>query len=803
MSERIVPRTGLFTTQALAVPLSGVSIEAVISSFCARVAVTQRYVNREPHPIEAVYVFPLDEGAAVCGFEAVIDGTLVVGEVKEREEAFRMYDDAMERGDGAFLLDEERPDVFQASIGNLAPGKEVLVKLTYVTELDVAGESLRFVIPTTVSPRYAPAEDHRGVGRPDADTLNPPVEWHVPYGLDLVVRLMMGGTISQIASPSHPVSVAIDSNSATVTLSQRDIPLDRDFVLTVDSAGLDTPQAWIERDEDGTHVVAVAFVPRLDAAVAPCEVIFLVDRSGSMGGTSIEEVRNALQLCLHSMVPGCTFNIIGFGSTVQALFQESRAYDEASLAEASTHVRLLQADLGGTEILPALELVLGQPRCQGLARQIVVLTDGEVTNTDAVLGLASRHVAHARIFTFGIGAGSSRHLVKGLARAGGGTAEFIYPGERLEAKVVRQFGRLLSPALTDVRLDWGGLDVTRAPSTMPPVFTGGRFLSYAFVRELASTGTPTTVQLAGMSRSGPIRFDVELDPARAVGGRTVATLAARARIRELEESPEWTTARGSRQQERKAGSATKEIVALSMRYGLMSRDTSYVAVERREIPVLGDVKLRRVPIALTTGWGGGLATGTFLVPRLTQKLTSIAPVGAASRAPDELDEQRRPMPSDRKASSRAFSRQGLASQARSHLSRLRAKSRASFGRGDEQPAPPALSVSARMHALVALQRADGSWDLTPDFAAAIGHDLAPLESPLRGVIGNADEARKAWATALALAWLDTHAHDVEDQWRLLAAKGRGWLRGVSARLADGTGWAEAGTTFLSTMVVSS
>ena len=144
---------------------------------------TQRYVNRESTPSKRSIVFPLDEGAAVCGFEAIIDGTLVVGEVKEREEAFRMYDDAMERGDGAFLLDEERPDVFQASIGNLPPGKEVLVKLTYVTELVVSDGGLRFSIPTTVSPRYAPAEDRAGVGRPDAEALNPPRAWHVPYGL--------------------------------------------------------------------------------------------------------------------------------------------------------------------------------------------------------------------------------------------------------------------------------------------------------------------------------------------------------------------------------------------------------------------------------------------------------------------------------------------------------------------------------------------------------------------------------------------------------------------------------------------
>ena len=116
-------------------PLAGVSIDAEICSFYAKVVVAHRYVNRESTPIEAVYVFPLDEGAAVCAFEAVVDGTLVVGEVHERDKAFEMYDDAMEAGHGAFLLDEERPDVFQASIGNLPPGKEVLVKLTYVTEL--------------------------------------------------------------------------------------------------------------------------------------------------------------------------------------------------------------------------------------------------------------------------------------------------------------------------------------------------------------------------------------------------------------------------------------------------------------------------------------------------------------------------------------------------------------------------------------------------------------------------------------------------------------------------------------------
>ena len=230
-----------------------------------------------------------------------------------------------------------------------------------------------------------------------------------------------------------------------------------------------------------------------------------------------------------------------------------------------------------------------------------MLTDGEVTNTDAVLALAKQHAAQSRVFTFGIGAGASHHLVRGLARAGGGSAEFIYPGERIERKVVRQFGKLLSSALTDVRLEWGNLSVTQAPTVLPPVFGSGRLLVYGLDASLTPS---STVRLTAKGPAGPLQFDVPVDRSQAVDGRTVATLAARARIRELEESPEWVLSRGSRQRERKATGISREIVDLSIRYGLISRETSFVAIERREAAVTGDIQLRRIPIALTSGWGG-------------------------------------------------------------------------------------------------------------------------------------------------------------------------------------------------------
>ena len=776
------PSSGLFTTDAAPVPLAGVSIETEITNLCARVAATQRYVNRESTPIEATYVFPLDEGAAVCGFEAIIDGTLVVGEVKEREEAFRMYDDAMERGHGAFLLDEERPDVFQASIGNLPPGKEVLVKITYVTELTCSATGLRFTIPTTVSPRYAPAEDRVGVGRSDADALNPPRAFDVPYGLQLSVKLSMSGTISRIESPSHPVSVTMNGPEATVALSSRDAALDQDFVLSVEAEGLDAPVVWSERDDEGAGAIAVAFVPNLSTGSTPGDITFVVDRSGSMGGASIEEVRNALQLCLRSMIPGCRFNIVGFGSTYEALFPQSRSYDDASLAEANKYVAALEANLGGTEILPALQFVLGPTGDHSLPRQIVVLTDGEVTNTDAVLALAKSQSGHARIFTFGIGAGASHHLVNGLARAGGGTSEFIFPGERIEPKVMRQFGRLLSPALTNVHVDWKGLEVTPATSSLPPVFSGGRLLTYA----LANRVNASVVRLTAESPTGPLSLEARIDPSHTTRGRTVATLAARARIRELEESPEWLSLRGSRQSDRKTSRVRQEIIALALKYGLMSRETSYVAIERRETPVQGEVTLRRVPIAVTRGWGGVDRP----MAKIRRAVTLGAPMSLGDTGAFSLEDGTADV---------AFEMPSLSASV-PHSSRARHADSAWSGNErliSRLGAPPASPTFTRpMHALVVLQRADGSWDLTQELADAIGRNLSDLEAALTGATGNPDEVRNAWATALALAWLEGHAMPARGEWRMLAEKASRWLSGVQAKPASGGRWIEAAAALL-------
>jgi Ca-activated chloride channel homolog len=768
------------------VPLDHVRVDASVADLCARVTVHQSYRNREAVPLEVVYVFPLDEGAAVCGFEATVDGVRYVGQVLQRDEAFRKYDDAMEVGDGAYLLDEERADVFTASLGNVQPGSEVVLSVTYVTELAAEGAAARFTLPTTVSPRYAPTEDQAGVGPTPADVLNPPVALDVPYAFEFEMDLAMNGRVRAVTSPSHPIEVEFDGGRGRIRLARRTAPMDRDLVVVIAVEGLDHPHAVVERGERGGALM-VSFVPAFEPGGQPADVVFVIDRSGSMAGESIAEVRNALQLCLRSLAPGCRFNIVSFGDSHSALFRESQPYGDRSMKQAAKLVAALDADMGGTELLPALEFVVRQPAVAGLPRQVLLLTDGEVTNTDAVIDLARSHAAKARFFTFGIGAGASQHLVRGIARASGGAAEFIAPGERIEAKVMRQFKRVLAPALTDVRVDWGQ-EVTPSNPEVPPVFDGERLIVYA----LADAPVAGTVRLTGALAGRAVSFDVAVNPSNALAGTTIATLAARARIRTLEEQGGYLESRGSRQKRaRAAADPSAEIAALGVKYQLCSRETSFVAVEHREVPATERAELRRVPVALTSGWGG---VGRF-------GMRSTAPVGAPMAAAgadamwlcrvqhavyqEQPDEE---MCSLADTSRDRFERQFAALEQETGASPRQLR----VPRGDRE-ARPAVRGHDR---LVALQAADGSWDLTPEFAGLLDLDPDGLAAALALAVGDPALARRGLATALAVAWLEKHCGRDRAEWEMLAAKAVRWLDGCTAAPAGLRRWPDVAAQLL-------
>lgn len=753
MNEPI--RVGLYAGET-PVALEGVRVDARLSGPCTEVTVTQRFRNAEPTPIEAVYVFPLEARAAVCGFSARVGDARVEGRVEERERAFEAYDDAMMDGHAAFLLDQERPNVFTASVGNLKPGETAELEIRYVALVDREGDALRLQIPTTVSPRYVPPGPPE-VGQPDGERVNPEHRLDVPYGLTLRVQVE-GMDLAEVDSPSHPIRTRLRDDGATVELSQDEAALDRDFVLRVTPTEPRAPFARVAREADGRRVALVSFLPDLAPEARGHEVIFVLDCSGSMSGTSIAQARRALSLCIRALGAGDTFDVVRFGTVHEHLFGLPRRYDEESLEEATRWVESVDADLGGTEILRPLSLVLERPTHPDRPRRVLLLTDGQVSNEQEVFAVARKHAAKARVFTFGIGAGASEHLVRGVARASRGASEMISPGERIEPKVLRMFERVRTPVLDDVTVDWGGLDVEQAPATTPPVFAGDALTVLGRIRG----GDAREVTL----RAGERRWTVPLDLERAVAGGPIPTLWARERIRELED--DTAPRRGSAQRRPEKEARRREaMVELGVRYGLTSRATSYVAVQERADADKSDAPaaLRKIPVALTDGWGGvrpGAGAGARTMAGVVR---ASMPMSAAAPPPTPRMAAPSPAVLAQPAPVPAPPRGGRAS-----------KSAGFGGAPSRRPTPVVGALAAgeaapdpldRLFDLLGTQRADGRFPWSPALEAWLGASrAAKLEA-------RADDP--ALVTAVVLALLEREAADARDLWRPAAAKARRWL----------------------------
>lgn len=592
------------------IPLMGVSIAGEVFGAQARLVVRQRYRNKEPRPIEAIYTFPLPSDAVLVGFAMECEGRRLEGQVKEREEAFQAYDDAVTAGHGAALLDQERRNVFTASVGNLLPGEETVIEVVYVQRLGADEGALRLMIPTLVAPRYmpgAPQGDRTGHGVsgptdkvPDADRISPQIG-AVSYGLSMDIVFDIGRDVA-IESPSHDIQVTLEGKlRQRVTLRGEAVPLDRDLILL--ASGAEGVQAGVVAErrpgQDGTFALTV--VPDLfdRASRAPArDVVFVVDTSGSMAGPSIEQARSALRLCLRHLAEGDRFQIISFSNTFTRFMNEMVPFTQRTLEQADTWVARLNAS-GGTEMLaPLLAAVadLGQ-RERPRSRIVVLLTDGQVGNEAEILSRVGDAAAGVRLYTFGIGTNVSDMLLRDLARRTGGGAEFIYPGERIDEKVTAQFARATAERVEEVSLRFSGIDAGElAPSELPALIDGEPWVVYGRYSE-PGIGR---AELRGVLRGERFFLEVPVELPSEADRSGLSALWAAARIRELEDAE--TQLNG-----RRAEANKKRIAALSVEHGVASKYASFVVVEKRtgDRRAHGQPEARPVPVHGPAGWGRG------------------------------------------------------------------------------------------------------------------------------------------------------------------------------------------------------
>lgn len=448
----------------------------------SRTDLTQTFVNPSANAIEELsYTFPLYDGVSVVAFTCTIGERVITGVVEERSKARHDYDEAVEQGRSAAIMEQslDASDVFTTSIGNVPPKASLEVKITYLGELkhDAQVDGLRFTIPNTIAPRYGLDSRSASVGPSHVDDQS--------LSVTVDVELPEGSAIKAVQSPSHPIAVNIGTTStatdkdpslsrASATLTQGTTELGGDFVLHVVATKLQEPTALLETHptKPNHHAIMATLVPKFDLPLEKPEIVFICDRSGSMGN-SMPPLIDALQVFLKSLPVGVKFNICSFGSRYSFLWPKSKTYDEASLKEASTHVKAFRADYGGTQMLRPVEETFKQ-RFSDMNLEVFVLTDGEIWDQSSLFDLINEEVRQSkgavRVFSLGIDSGYngvSSALIEGIARAGGGFSQMVKADEKIDKKIVRMLKASLFPHIHDYSLEikYGGEIDPKPPAT--------------------------------------------------------------------------------------------------------------------------------------------------------------------------------------------------------------------------------------------------------------------------------------------------------------------------------------------------
>lgn len=568
-------QAGLLTDGGQPLPLDKVQVRGKIVDMLAEVVVLQQYSNPHNVAVEAKYVFPLDEMAGVCGFEAFINGKHIVGVVKEKEQAHREYKEAVAAGHGAYLLDqdEERPDVFTVSVGNLPPKSSVLIKITYVTELAVSGQDIEFVMPCTVAPKAL--ANSRAVRTQSSTESIEAAMLNANLGIQLAVQ--MPYDIVKLECPSHQVSVKRTDTWATVLFAGVGA-LDDDFVLRIGLATAHEPRMWVEVDERKNAMSALlAYSPQFK--FTPClnaECVLFLDCSASMDGATFSDLKRAARLLIDALPGTCVFNIVVFGSSWDWLLPVAQPLDTCR-RQAVAFLDEQSPSLGGSDLWTPLRAHLLLHGEQKPLRNVIVFSDGQLYNSQLVTELVAASVEHARVFFFGVGKSVDRHAVRAIARYGGGCSEILPPSKNPQLRITRQLANFTQPSLTDLHVHWDidRGEVVQAPTNIVALYAGQRQLVYGAL----GSGYCLKATLAGRLGEQPISTWVSTSDLAFTQGKLISTLAARAIIRDWEEgiySPN-KLAHEYAKDTRKA-----EIIRLGIEYSLATQFTSFLAIEVRD-----------------------------------------------------------------------------------------------------------------------------------------------------------------------------------------------------------------------------
>ena len=578
-----------------------------ISGMLATVSVEQSFRNDTQRWLEGVYAFPLPDTAAVRAMEMLVGERRIVGKIREKAQAQKIYAQAKAAGKKASLVEQQRPNLFTNRVANIGPGETIIVRLEYVQQVDYLAGAFSLRFPTTITARYMPGGPLQAAADPDRQdpvAINPYLGWArattgvpdaaaispVQYPregseqrplnpLEVTASLDMGMPLARVEAPFHDIALARRAGVYDIRLANGVSEMDRDFVLTWEPVSGAAPAAALFTEQVGDEYFGLLMVlpPAAERAAAPPprEIIFVVDTSGSMGGVSIEQARNSVVKALQALRPEDRFNIIEFNSVHRSLYRRPVPATRHYVQRAQEFVRQLRAN-GGTEMLPALRAALDPAADSDLLeeqlalRQVIFITDGAVGNEVALFEEISARLGSSRLFTVGIGSAPNSWFMREAARFGRGTHTHIGSLEQVGEKMAALFEQLSRPAAVDMAVAWPG-EVAAWPERVPDLYLGEPLLvAVRFAGEPPRGDVEVSGLVAGQAWKRSVQIATGADPLGSPRHKGVASLWARQKIAGLLDQKLLG---------RSADAVRADVLPLALAHQLLSPYTSFVAVE--------------------------------------------------------------------------------------------------------------------------------------------------------------------------------------------------------------------------------
>jgi len=492
--------------------LVNTAITGNISGMVASIQVAQTFNNDSPDWVNGRYVFPLPEDAAVDSLTIIIGERIIKGVIKEKLQAQKVFEQAKQEGKKAGLLEQHRPNLFSISLANIAPNETIVTQLTYIDKVHYEDAQFSLRLPTTLTPRYIPGipvdlaleDNHVAINSStgwannttavkDASSITPPQMHLAKTSLvensstesrlkaskasnqfSLELRLNAGLTLDSITSSSHPIKTDYPNNNETViSLSNRNEPMDRDLLLHWQPTIGNAPTAALFQQQHDNANYAMLMVmppsPNINNAL-PRDVTFIIDSSGSMAGTSIRQAKQSLHEALAYLSVNDRFNIIDFDSSFTPLFKHSTFATLNNLQQAHSMIDSLNAD-GGTEMLGALDFALNSKADEQYLRQVIFITDGSIGNETQLFQLINQKLGNARLFTVGIGSAPNSYFMSKAAKFGRGSYTYINNLNDVSNKMASLFKKINRPLLRDLKVNWQQT-VEQYPARIPDLYAG-------------------------------------------------------------------------------------------------------------------------------------------------------------------------------------------------------------------------------------------------------------------------------------------------------------------------------------------